>query len=95
MLNLAAARRFHEREGYLNVPRKHAELVPVEEAGRVAIGAVSGGVPLAMGMFLAQHPAACRRTHPTTPGRPRSPRHASRHAAHSTEHSPSWLPGSA
>ncbi|WP_406100921.1 helicase associated domain-containing protein [Streptomyces sp. NBC_01003] len=38
MLNLAAARRFHAREGHLNVPRKHVELVSVDEAGRDAAG---------------------------------------------------------
>ncbi|WP_329564952.1 DEAD/DEAH box helicase [Streptomyces sp. NBC_01361] len=59
MLNLAAARRFHVREGHLQVPRKHTELVPVDEAGRGAAGveASSGagvvGVPVALGMFLA------------------------------------------
>jgi hypothetical protein len=53
MLNMAAARRFHAREGHLNVPRKHTELVPLDEAGRGAIGAVSDGVPVALGMFLA------------------------------------------
>ncbi len=36
MLNLAAARRFHAREGHLQVPRKHTELVPLTEAGRGA-----------------------------------------------------------
>ncbi|GAA1273241.1 hypothetical protein GCM10009646_70430 [Streptomyces aureus] len=59
MLNLAAARRFHAREGHLNVPRKHVELVSVDEAGRGVVGveASSGagveGVPVALGMFLA------------------------------------------
>ncbi|MFI9781872.1 helicase associated domain-containing protein, partial [Streptomyces sp. NPDC051956] len=59
MLNLAAARRFHAREGHLNVPRKHSELVPVEEAGRgaagveVSSGAGIEGVSVALGMFLA------------------------------------------
>jgi hypothetical protein len=54
ILNMAAARRFHEREGHLNVPRKHTELVPLDEAGRGAVGGESGdGVPVALGMFLA------------------------------------------
>ncbi|MFD3481476.1 helicase associated domain-containing protein, partial [Streptomyces sp. NPDC058695] len=55
MLNLVAARRFHAREGHLNVPRKHTELVWVDEAGRGAMGAAleGDGVPVALGMFLA------------------------------------------
>ncbi|WP_406100604.1 Helicase associated domain protein [Streptomyces sp. NBC_01003] len=54
-LNLAAARRFHAREGHLQVPRKHVELVPVAEAGRAADGSESDGdgVPVVLGMFLA------------------------------------------
>ncbi|WP_326778310.1 helicase associated domain-containing protein [Streptomyces sp. NBC_01445] len=55
MLNLAAARQFHSREGHLNVPRKHIELVPLDEAGRGAHSAALEGdsVPVALGMFLA------------------------------------------
>ncbi|MFH8739327.1 helicase associated domain-containing protein [Streptomyces sp. NPDC017964] len=55
MLNLAAARQFHSREGHLNVPRKHIEDVPVTEAGRDAIDETSDGdgVPVALGMWLA------------------------------------------
>ncbi|WP_329580875.1 helicase associated domain-containing protein [Streptomyces sp. NBC_01361] len=55
MLNLAAARRFHAREGHLQVPRKHTELVPLDETGRgVHSAAFEGdGVPVALGMFLA------------------------------------------
>ncbi|MER7204997.1 helicase [Streptomyces sp. CB01635] len=59
MLNLAAARRFHAREGHLQVPRKHIEQVSVEEAGHGAAGVEAGsragveGVPVALGMFLA------------------------------------------
>ncbi|MFE5030162.1 helicase associated domain-containing protein, partial [Streptomyces sp. NPDC056656] len=54
-LNLTAARRFHEREGHLQVPRKHVEVVPVAEAGRSTVGAALEGdsVPVALGMFLA------------------------------------------
>ncbi|MGW6404133.1 helicase associated domain-containing protein [Streptomyces sp. NPDC055134] len=58
-LNLAAARRFHAREGHLQVPRKHTELVSVDEAGRTAAGVEAGSgagledVPVALGMFLA------------------------------------------
>ncbi|MFI9778578.1 Helicase associated domain protein [Streptomyces sp. NPDC051956] len=55
MLNLAAARRFHAREGHLNVPRKHTELVPVTEAGRAAVGRESctDSVGVQLGMWLA------------------------------------------
>ncbi|MFE5029973.1 helicase associated domain-containing protein [Streptomyces sp. NPDC056656] len=55
MLNLAAARRFHAREGHLQVPRKHTETVPVEEAGRGAHSAALEGdsVPVALGMWIA------------------------------------------
>lgn len=54
-LNLAAARHFHAREGHLQVPRKHTELVPLAEAGRSAVGAErdTDGVPVALGMWLA------------------------------------------
>ncbi|MFJ8828251.1 Helicase associated domain protein [Streptomyces sp. NPDC102467] len=54
-LNLAAARSFHAREGHLQVPRKHTEVVPPAEAGRSAHGVERGGegVPVALGMFLA------------------------------------------
>ncbi|MFF1301032.1 MULTISPECIES: Helicase associated domain protein [unclassified Streptomyces] len=38
MLNLAAARQFHAREGHLNVPRKHVEELPVTLAGPAATG---------------------------------------------------------
>ncbi|WP_329583334.1 DEAD/DEAH box helicase [Streptomyces sp. NBC_01361] len=59
MLNIAAARQFHAREGHLNVPRKHTELVALDEARRGAAGveASSGagveGVPVALGMWIA------------------------------------------
>ncbi|MER5951705.1 Helicase associated domain protein [Streptomyces sp. NPDC001904] len=54
-LNLAAAQRFHTREGHLQVPRKHTELVPFADAGRGAVGAErdADGVPVALGMWLA------------------------------------------
>ncbi|RAJ70637.1 MULTISPECIES: helicase associated domain-containing protein [unclassified Streptomyces] len=54
-LNLTAAQRFHAREGHLQVPRKHTELVPLEEAGRGALEAErdAAGVPVALGMWLA------------------------------------------
>ncbi|MFI0242845.1 helicase associated domain-containing protein [Streptomyces sp. NPDC016845] len=38
LLNLAAARQFHAREGHLNVPRKHVEELPLEAAGPAATG---------------------------------------------------------
>ncbi|MFG2525820.1 helicase associated domain-containing protein [Streptomyces sp. NPDC048527] len=68
VLNLAAARRFHAREGHLNVPRKHTELVPVEEAGRGARNTALEGdsVPVALGMFLA---STRRRADKPTPRR--------------------------
>ncbi|MEV1026941.1 Helicase associated domain protein [Streptomyces sp. NPDC050264] len=55
-LNLNAARRFHTREGHLNVPRKHVEVVPVDKAGRrgaTGAEAAEDGAPVALGMFLA------------------------------------------
>ncbi|MEV1025639.1 helicase associated domain-containing protein [Streptomyces sp. NPDC050264] len=54
-LNLTAARRFHDRKGHLQVPRKHAEVIPLPEAGRAAHCAESDGdgVPVVLGMFLA------------------------------------------
>ncbi|MER7196623.1 helicase associated domain-containing protein [Streptomyces sp. CB01635] len=56
-LNLAAARRFHAREGHLNVPRKHVEEVPagVEGAGGGTNGQDdgAGGALVQLGMFLA------------------------------------------
>ncbi|MET9498108.1 helicase associated domain-containing protein [Streptomyces sp. NPDC006552] len=54
-LDLSAAHYFHAREGHLNVPRKHTEVVPLAEAGRSAHRAerVGEGVPVALGMFLA------------------------------------------
>ncbi|MFI0242221.1 helicase associated domain-containing protein [Streptomyces sp. NPDC016845] len=36
LLNLAAARQFHARQGHLNVPRKHVEELPLELAGPAA-----------------------------------------------------------
>ncbi|MFJ9041907.1 helicase associated domain-containing protein [Streptomyces sp. NPDC102406] len=38
LLNLAAARQFHAREGHLNIPRKHIEELPLELAGPAATG---------------------------------------------------------
>ncbi|WP_420038107.1 Helicase associated domain protein (plasmid) [Streptomyces sp. cg28] len=54
-LNLAAARSFHAREGHLQVPRKHTEVVPHADAGPGAVGAEQDaeGVPVALGMWLA------------------------------------------
>ncbi|MYT74963.1 helicase [Streptomyces sp. SID8367] len=65
LLNLTAAQRFHAREGHLQVPRKHTELVPPEEAGRGALGAETDGdgVPVALGMWLTN---VRRRAHKLT-----------------------------
>jgi hypothetical protein len=54
-LNLAAAGRFHAREGHLQVPRKHTETVPLAEAGHGAAGVErdGDGVSVALGMWLA------------------------------------------
>ncbi|MGX1676320.1 Helicase associated domain protein [Streptomyces sp. NPDC055400] len=63
-LNLTAAGRFHAREGHLQVPREHTELVPLAEAGPAGQGAAGaetsagagsedGGVPVALGMWIA------------------------------------------
>ncbi|MGX1676434.1 helicase associated domain-containing protein, partial [Streptomyces sp. NPDC055400] len=53
--NLTAAGRFHAREGHLQVPREHTELVPLAEAGHGAAGVErdGGGASVALGMWLA------------------------------------------
>ncbi|WP_331737248.1 Helicase associated domain protein [Streptomyces sp. NBC_00019] len=56
MLNLAAARQFHAREGHLNVPRKHVEELPVALAGPAATGreiTPEDTVLVDLGMWLA------------------------------------------
>lgn len=56
MLNLAAARQYRSREGHLNVPRKHVEELPAEDAGPAASGRETtpeGTVPVALGMWVA------------------------------------------
>ncbi|MFD5574962.1 helicase associated domain-containing protein [Streptomyces cadmiisoli] len=56
MLNFAAVRQFHAREGHLNVPRKHVEQVPVDNAGPAATGRETtpeNTVPVALGMWIA------------------------------------------
>ncbi|MET9500043.1 helicase associated domain-containing protein [Streptomyces sp. NPDC006552] len=56
VLNLAAARQFHAREGHLNVPRKHVEALPVDLAGPAAAGreiTVDGDVLVDLGMWTA------------------------------------------
>ncbi|MET7520100.1 helicase associated domain-containing protein, partial [Streptomyces sp. NPDC005480] len=55
-LNMAAARQYHSREGHLNVPRKHVEEVPVDQAGPAATGretTLENTVPVALGMWIA------------------------------------------
>ncbi|MFE6886652.1 Helicase associated domain protein [Streptomyces sp. NPDC057694] len=54
-LNLTAAERFHAREGHLQVPRKHTELVPLADAGSGAGGTEqdADGVRVQLGMWLA------------------------------------------
>ncbi|MGD6748510.1 Helicase associated domain protein [Streptomyces sp. BH106] len=55
-LNLAAARQYRSREGHLNVPRKHVEEVPVDEAGPAATGRETtpeGTVPVALGQWVS------------------------------------------
>ncbi|MEU6393929.1 Helicase associated domain protein [Streptomyces sp. NPDC046939] len=56
LLNLAAARQFHAREGHLNVPRKHVEELPLELAGPAATGRETtpeGTVRVDLGMWAA------------------------------------------
>ena len=55
-LNVAAARRFHAREGHLSVARGHVEHVPAKSAGPAATGreiTPEGTVPVSLGMWLA------------------------------------------
>ncbi|MFJ9041858.1 helicase associated domain-containing protein [Streptomyces sp. NPDC102406] len=55
-LNLTAARQFHAREGYLNVPRKHVEALAVELAGPAATErevTPEGSVLVDLGMWTA------------------------------------------
>ncbi|MDQ8708327.1 Helicase associated domain protein [Streptomyces sp. LHD-70] len=56
LLNLAAARQYRAREGHLDVPRKHIEHLPVEDAGPAASGRETtpdGMVAVALGMWVA------------------------------------------
>jgi len=55
-LNLRAAHQYRAREGHLNVPRKHVEHLPVEDAGPAATGRETtpeNTVPVALGMWIA------------------------------------------
>ncbi|MEU6394858.1 helicase associated domain-containing protein, partial [Streptomyces sp. NPDC046939] len=56
LLNLAAARQFHAREGHLNIPRKHVEELPLELAGPAATGRETtpeGTIRIDLGMWTA------------------------------------------
>lgn len=56
MLNLAAARQLHAREGHLNVSRKHVDEVHVEDAGPAATGreiTPEDTVPISLGVWFA------------------------------------------
>ncbi|MFF8423496.1 Helicase associated domain protein [Streptomyces sp. NPDC015680] len=52
VVNLAAARQFHAREGHLRVPRKHAEHLESTEAVSGRQGGADGPVVVKLGMWL-------------------------------------------
>ncbi|WP_331754228.1 helicase associated domain-containing protein (plasmid) [Streptomyces sp. NBC_00012] len=50
--NLAAARRFHAREGHLRVPRKHIEQLDAEAVPTGRQDGADGGVVVKLGTWL-------------------------------------------
>ncbi|MFI0243109.1 Helicase associated domain protein [Streptomyces sp. NPDC016845] len=55
-LNMAAARQYRDREGHLNIPRKHIEALPADLAGPAATGRETtpqGDVLVDLGMWTA------------------------------------------